>query len=104
MNRTIPWIIVAAVVVVVLAVLFMLPARRAGSPEATGTLKLSPLASPAIAPPVVATPSPSPTPTPEVLTPEKQQLTDLQGETDALTSDSGFDQDLQAIDAELQGI
>lgn len=96
MNKALPWIIVVLIAVLVLLVLALLPTRRAG--EVPPTIVPTPLLS------TPSFPSPSPSPSPVVLTPEQQELADLQTETEALPSDTDLTQDLQVIDAELQGV
>lgn len=95
MNKALAWIIVAVVVVVLLVLLAVLPARRGGE-EFEAPEDFSGIG--------VATPFVLPSPTPEALTPEKEELTDLETETESLEFDSTLDADLQGLDVELRGV
>lgn len=94
MNKALTWVIVAVVVIVLLLVLLaVLPVRRGA--EEVGVPVVD-----------ITTPLPTslPTPSPEVLTPEKEKLTDLESETDSLVFDQTLDADLRGLDTELSGI
>jgi len=97
MNKTLTWIIIAIVVILLLILLAVLPVRR-GAEEIEAPRGLPGLD--------VTTPAPTalPTPSPEVLTPEKELLSDLEAETGGLEVDRALDADLQALDTELRGI
>ncbi len=90
--KVLSWVIVAVLVVLVLALLMVLPARRVAnvppSPEAVELL----------------TPTPLPSPTPVTLTPEQEELTDLEAEGAVATAEEDFAADAQSIDAELRGL
>lgn len=102
MNKTVAWIIFAIVVLVVLALLAVLPARRANEEEALpGTATDSTIELVTPPPELVSTPSP----TPEALTPEQENLADLEAaESQDVNFDESIDADFRGLEGEVKGL
>jgi len=100
MNKTVAWIVIAMVVIIVLVLLAVLPVRRADdealpSENLDQAIELLTPSFPPVAPP---------SPTPEALTPEQEQLADFEAsETTELNLEEDIDTDLRGLEGELQG-
>lgn len=96
MNKVLMWTILGLVVVVVVAILALVPVvRRSQEPSAT------PTPYPTFS---TQTPLPTATPTPEALTPDKEQLSDLETAEKEFAVGADYDSDLNQLDGQLKGI
>lgn len=99
MNKTLIAVLIGLLVIIVIVLVMVLPATRRSAETPFPTIPPDDYATP------LPTFLPTPSPTPITLTPEQEQLSDLEAaEKSELALEQGFEQDVTKLDTELRGL
>lgn len=99
MNKTLVAVLVGLLVIIVIVLVMVVPATRRSAETPFPTVPPDDYSTP------LPTLLPSPSPSPVALTPEQEQLSDLEAaEKSELALGKDFEQDVTKLDAELRGL